>query len=133
VSEENRKIVSGIYEIAKTGDFARLKDLMATDYVLVQSPGHPMPGSSTGAAASAAAGRLAQALGTTDITVHEIITDGPHRVMSIVELTGIDGKGQPWTMPLVECIWVDHGKVTEVRPFYWDQIELARIVASRSA
>ncbi|NMO51659.1 SnoaL-like domain-containing protein [Actinoplanes sp. TBRC 11911] len=131
MSTDNRQLISDLYKFAATGDFVRLGELMAPDYALVQSPGHPMAGTWEGAAATAAAGQFSQALGISGITVHDIATDGPHRVMSLVDLIGTDGAGRPWTMPLVECFRIENGRITEVRPFYWDQHELAAILASR--
>jgi ketosteroid isomerase-like protein len=131
MSEENRKLIGDLYEFAGIGDYARLAELMDPDYALVQSPAHPIAGTWIGPVATAAAGRFSQALGISGITVHNIATDGPHRVMSLVDLHGSDGDGRPWTMPLVECFRIENGKVIEVRPFYWDQKELDRIFASR--
>jgi ketosteroid isomerase-like protein len=131
MSTENRQLISDLYEFAGKGDFARVGELMAADYALVQSSAHPMAGTWKGAAATAAAGQFSQALGISGITVHDIAADGPHRVMSLVDLVGTDGSGRPWTMPLVECFWIENKKIAEVRPFYWDQPELARILASR--
>jgi ketosteroid isomerase-like protein len=133
MSEENRKLIGDLYQFAGTGDYVRLAELMAPDYALIQSPAHPIAGTWIGPEATAAAGRFSQALGITGITVHTIATGGPHRVMSLVDLHGTDGDGRPWTMPLVECFRIENGKVTEVRPFYWDQKELDRILASASS
>jgi hypothetical protein len=30
-------------------------------------------------------------------------------------------------MPVAECFWIDDGKVTDIRPFYWDLVKLRRI------
>jgi hypothetical protein len=29
-------------------------------------------------------------------------------------------------MPATELFWIEDGKVTDVRPFYWDLVELRR-------
>jgi ketosteroid isomerase-like protein len=127
---ENRKLVSDLYEFANKGDFAKLAEMFAADQVVVQAPGHPMAGTWIGTAATAATGQFFQALGASEFTVRNIATDGPHRVMALVDIRGIDGDGRPWTTPMVECFWIEGRKVTEVRPFYWNQQVLDAILAT---
>jgi hypothetical protein len=31
-------------------------------------------------------------------------------------------------MPVAECFWVENGRVTEIRPFYWDLVTLRKTV-----
>jgi hypothetical protein len=50
--------------------------------------------------------------------------------MALVDIRGIDGDGRPWTTPMVECFWIEGRKVTEVRPFYWNQQVLDAILAT---
>jgi ketosteroid isomerase-like protein len=64
---------------------------------------------------------------TTGISVREIVADGPHRVIGLVDAHGTAHDGTAWTMPVAECFWIDDGKITDIRPFYWDLVELRRI------
>jgi ketosteroid isomerase-like protein len=88
-------------------------------YSLTQAPGHPVPGHWTGPDADAAIARVFQTLGNTDITVREIVADGPHRVIGLVDAHGTAQDGKAWTMPVAECFWIEGGKVTDIRPYYW--------------
>jgi ketosteroid isomerase-like protein len=127
VSDRNREIIRKVYNIADGGDMAELGQYMSGGYSLTQAPGHPVPGHWTGPDADAAMARVFQACGTTGVTVREIIADGPHRVIGLVDAHGIAHDGKPWTMPVAECFWIEDGKVTDIRPFYWDLVELRRI------
>jgi ketosteroid isomerase-like protein len=127
ITTRNRDLIRRVYEIGDSGDLARLAELMSDDYTLTQAPGHPIHGRWSGQAATEAGGRVFKACGITGITVHEIIADGPNRVIGLVEAHGTDTEGQAWTMPVAECFWIENDKVTDIRPFYWDLVELRRI------
>jgi ketosteroid isomerase-like protein len=127
VAERNRDLIREVYAAADASDFVKLPSLMADDYTLTQAEGHPVPGTWQGHEATDAAARVYAACGTTGVTVHEIVANGPNRVIGLVEAHGTDVHGQPWTMPIAECFWIEHGKVTEIRPFYWDIARLRQI------
>jgi hypothetical protein len=63
----------------------------------------------------------------TGVIVNEIIADGPHRVIAVIEAHGTAKDGTPWSMPAVECYWAEDGKITDIRPYYWDLVELRRV------
>jgi ketosteroid isomerase-like protein len=134
IIDRNREIVRKIYEIADRGAgteheqyMAEHGQFMSAHYSLTQAPGHPVPGHWTGPHADAAIARVFNVCGNTGITVREIVADGPHRVIGLVDAHGTAQDGTPWTMPVAECFWIEDGKVTDIRPFYWDLVELRRI------
>jgi uncharacterized protein len=127
LTQENKDLVREIYAIGDSGDLDKLKPLMDDNYVLTQADGHPVPGTWRGKDADAAEARVFAACGTPGITVREIVADGPNRVIGLVDAHGTDVHGQPWTMPVAECFWVENGKVTDIRPFYWDLVRLRQI------
>jgi ketosteroid isomerase-like protein len=131
MSEENRQLVSDLYEFANKGDFVKVGDVFAADNVLIHAPGHPLAGSWIGPAATAASGQFYQALGVTGFTLRTIATDGPHRVITLADLHGTDGDDQPWSTSMVESLWVENGKIAEVRVFVWDLRELDAVLATR--
>jgi len=131
ITDRNRRIVRRIYELGAAGDLAGVAELCTPEYRLTQSPAHPVPGSWTGRAADAAAGRVFQAVGVDGIDVEEIVADGPHRVIALVQSRGVDGRGRPWRMPVAECFWIEEGKVSDIRPFYWDLDLLREVARSR--
>jgi ketosteroid isomerase-like protein len=128
--KRNKELIREVYAVGDSGDLSRLASLMADDYVLTQADGHPVPGTWKGKNATAAAARVFARCGTTGITVHELIADGPNRVIGLVDAHGIDPNGQPWTMPVAECFWVENGKVTDIRPFYWDLVTLRQTIGA---
>jgi ketosteroid isomerase-like protein len=127
VTDRNREIVRKVYQIGDRGAMAELGQYMSGGYSLTQAPGHPVPGHWTGPDADAAAARVFQTLGTTGITVREIVADGPHRVIGLVDAHGTAHDGKLWTMPIAECFWIEDGKVTDIQPYYWDLVELRHI------
>lgn len=133
IADRNRHIVRRMYELGAAGDLAGVAELCTPDYRLTQSPAHPVPGSWTGRAANDAAGRVFEAVGVNDIDVEEVIADGAHRVIALVQAHGVDGQGEPWQMPVAECFWIEDGKVSDIRPFYWDLDLLRQVALSRES
>src|SRR6201994_1775710 len=90
VEEANKAIVRRAYELAAANDLEALFEVRAADYRLTLPDGHPVPGSWTGLDSNAARERIFAAIGADGITAHELVADGPHRVIAIVEPTGLD-------------------------------------------
>ncbi|MER6958758.1 nuclear transport factor 2 family protein [Streptomyces sp. NPDC000618] len=132
VTERNRDVVRRLYDSVMSGDLSGIAPLRSADYRLTQAPGHPVPGTRIGDDASAAGGLVFSALGIEGLTVQEIVADGPYRVIGLVELFGKDADGQPWTMPVAECFKVEDGVITDIRPYYWDMVEVQRIAGHRA-
>lgn len=130
VEETNKAIVRRAYALAAADDLEALFEVRAADYRLTLPDGHPVPGSWTGLDANAARERIFAAIGADGMTTHELVADGPHRVIALVEPTGLDGAGNRWSMLLTELFWIKDGKVTDIEPFWWDIVELNRIADS---
>ncbi|MEW1775572.1 nuclear transport factor 2 family protein [Streptomyces sp. NPDC086777] len=126
VTDRNREIVRKIYEAADRGTLDELGAYFSDDYVMTQPTGSPMPGQWSGAEADAAMAKLFESCGFCKITVREVLVEGPHRVMGLVDVEGVAKDGSPWEMPAAELFRIEDGKVTDVRPFYWDLVELRR-------
>lgn len=103
------------------------------NYRVTLPDGFHVPGSWTGEDANAARLKIFGTLGIDGVKTHEMIADGPNRVIALVEPTGLDGAGKRWSMLLAEFFWIEDGKVTDIRPFWWDIVELKRIADSRAA
>ncbi|MFF2525629.1 DJ-1/PfpI family protein [Streptomyces liangshanensis] len=131
VEEANKAIVRQAYELAAANDLEALFEVRAADYRLTLPDGHPVPGTWTGRDADAARERIFAALGADGVTTRELVADGPHRVIALVEPTGLDGAGDRWSMLLAELFRIEDGKITEIEPFWWDIVELNRIADSR--
>lgn len=128
IADQNREMIRKVYTLANAGELDAIAPYYADDYRLTQSPSHPVPGSWVGKDASAAAEQIFKTLGTNRVTIHEIVADGPHRVIGVVDAHGTAPDGTEWTMPVSEHFWIEDGKIVEIRPYYWDPIGLRRIV-----
>jgi ketosteroid isomerase-like protein len=105
-ADQNRAVIEKVYAAAAAGDFADIEALLADDVVLVRCDNHPTPGVCTGKpAVLARLGELFQALRTTGVEVREVVANGPHRVVGIMDALGTDVHGQPYSMPSPSCSW----------------------------
>ncbi|MFK0154769.1 nuclear transport factor 2 family protein [Streptomyces sp. NPDC090493] len=127
VADRNREIVRKVYEVADSGALEELGRYLSDDYTLTRAAGGPVPGQWKGAEAGAALGQLFAMAGHGSVIVREIVADGPHRVVGLVDVHGVNPAGESWTMPVAELFWVEDGKVTDIRPYYWDLVEFRRI------
>jgi ketosteroid isomerase-like protein len=127
-ADQNREFIRQVYTLANAGELEQIAPFYAGNYRLTQSPGHPVPGSWVGQEATEASIRVFNTCGTHRVTIHEIIADGPHRVIGIVDAHGTTPGGRDWTMPVSEHFWIEDGKITDIRPFYWDPARLRRII-----
>jgi uncharacterized protein len=127
--ERNRELIRQVYALAAVGDLEAITSFYSADYRLTQSPSHPVPGSWAGAEATNAGIEVFRTCGTSGVTVLEIVADGPHRVVAIVDAHGTAPvSGEQWTMRVSEHFWIEDGRITEIRPFYWDPAGLRRIL-----
>ena len=134
IAEQNRDVIRRLYAASNAGDNDTIDSLITDDVVLVQSGGHAVPGTWNGKPAMMQAmAEVFAALHNTGVDVHEIVADGPTRVIGLVDALGTDTDGNPYAMPIAETFKVRDGKVVEIRPFYWDQIELRRIAGVPAA
>lgn len=133
VEERNRAIVQQAYELTARDDLEALFEVRDRNYRVTLPDGFPVPGSWTGEDANAARLEIFGTLGADGIKYHEIIADGPNRVVALCEPTGLDGEGKRWSMLLAEFFWIEDGKITDIRPFWWDVVELRRVAESRKA
>jgi ketosteroid isomerase-like protein len=132
-AEQNRGVIRSLYDALNRGDSAAMAALIDDECVLTQSPGHPVAGVWAGRdAMTEGMGKVFAALHNTGATVHEIVADGPSRVIGLVDALGIDANGDPYATPVAECFEVHDGKVCDIRPFYWDQIRLREIARASS-
>ncbi|MFI6692952.1 nuclear transport factor 2 family protein [Streptomyces sp. NPDC050433] len=126
IADRNRELVRAIYEIADRGALDELGSYFSEGYTVSQPDGSPVPGEWSGSEADAALGKLFKICGIQKVTVREILADGPHRVVGLVDAEGVAQDGSAWTTPVAEVFWIEDGKITNVRPFYWDLVELRR-------
>ena len=57
------------------------------------------------------------------VDLHRIVVDGD-RAVGLLDVLGVDHEGNPYSMPMAEVFTLHDGKVTEIRAFYFDTVEL---------
>jgi ketosteroid isomerase-like protein len=130
-TEQNRDVIRRLYAAVQSGDGPAIAELIADDCVLSQSGGHPVPGTWNGREQMMQGmSQVFAAIHNTGVTVHEIVADGPSRVIGLVDALGRDARGETYEMPVAECFKLRDGKVIEIRPFYWDQLRLHAIASA---
>ncbi|WP_432013598.1 nuclear transport factor 2 family protein [Streptomyces cucumeris] len=128
-TEQTKALAERFYELAIVGEDAELR---WPDYRLTHVPEHPMAGSWTGAEADAARARVLGTLGLTSFKVNKVVGVGPDLAVGLLEVQGADANGKTWQQPLVEFLHFRDGKITHIRPNFWDVEELHRVVATRT-
>ncbi|GHG17079.1 MULTISPECIES: nuclear transport factor 2 family protein [Amycolatopsis] len=123
-------VLEGMYaaeaEYFATGDFAPLQQFFAPDFVLHQAEGLPYGGVWRGHDGLqrffAAMSRTWAAFDFVDQTF--LATASP-----LVVLTNVHARaratGRELDFPILQTITVADGRITEVRPFYWDSAAIA--------
>lgn len=111
-------------------DFAALAPFFAPDVVLFQAEGLPYGGTWRG---HAGLERFFLVMRGTwevfDLVRQEFLaTENPLVVRTFVHARA-RATGQELDFPILQTITVDAGRITEVRPFYWDTAAIARACA----
>ena len=117
-AEQNKATVRKFYDAIDHGDRESLKFLLRPGFTTVHAPGHPVGGTFKGSAEiMEAARRNRELFGPTKIDVKELVADSPDRVVIVVELSGVDASGEPWSFPAVELADFVGGKLAQIELF----------------
>ena len=131
-AEANRQVIRDIDAALSRRDAVALNALCHDDCVLALPDGHPTGGTFTGIDnVNAARARMKKALGITQIQKVADVTDGSPFVMSVLEISGTDARGAPWTMPAMETVKITDGKLAELKIFFYDTVRLREIAGGR--
>jgi hypothetical protein len=127
VKDKSPKAVVGlVYKRLEEGSTDSKAGLMRDDIVFREPPGHPNAGHWEGPEDSAEAAKAV--LETLQIKAFELkgITSNDKKAVAEIRMTILDSDGEPYDVELLEQWTVIDGKITEVRPFYWDAHEIGR-------
>lgn len=128
----NKALVERRFAAAIRGDRAAVDATQDEHYRLGLHYGHPAGGTFQGKEQIAAArATMMSLIGVSGLSLTEVIADGPNRVVAIVETTGTDAAGEPWSMPVVEVITVVDGAITETQLYFQDSARLRDIARER--
>jgi hypothetical protein len=130
MSEANRAVVQKFYTAGHNRDIHEIIECLADDVVVVEPERHPLAGTYKGRdEALRVIGQLAAVVGFVGIDVHEIIVDGPQRAVVLLDLICTNQRtGKGFRMPIAEFLLVEEGKITEIRPFWYDTAKLDELL-----
>jgi ketosteroid isomerase-like protein len=123
--DENRDLIQRLYSVGVEEVLANFSSYFAEDVVLIEADCFPQPGTWKGREdVLRGIGEIYKAIGISEITVHDVVADGPRRVIGLCDVLCASDSDEPFTMPVAELFLVDDGKVTEIRPFWHDTAKL---------
>lgn len=117
----NAEVVRRHYRFSNEGDWSKVEQQFAEDVVLYEAEGHPAAGAYRGIEAMREGGeRVVGGLGLTKVEPITLMSGG-NMVAALIEATCQGDGGEPFKHQIVE-LWTldDDGKITEIKPFYWD-------------
>ena len=117
------------------GSFEELRDTMADNVVLHQSPDLPWGGEYAGPKRYEEWARAMSAVfDRVDMQNPQFFEQGDTVVIVGTLVTRVRTTGETMELPMAQTVRVEAGKITEFRPFYWNvpaYVEAARKSASR--
>lgn len=116
-----KSIVQAVYAHAGAGDWAACEALLSPDLVIHEADGLPYAGTYRGRDALQQLHGIVMGHWQDPVIEFHAMTAGDGHVVSLVtfHLTS-RATGKSVAMPLAEVFRIEHGLVTEIRPFYFD-------------
>ena len=128
----NKAVIQQIEEALERGDPAAVDSFYHEDCILNLPEGLLGDGTFKGLEnVKNARARAVEMLGISSVRVIEMIADGPTRVVGIVEISGADKAGEPWSMPVIELLDLVDGKLAETTMFWFDTHRLHEVAGDR--
>lgn len=129
MSQDNVRIVQGIYEAAARGDLPAMLAHLAPDLVVYESDALPFGGVYRGRESAMQLLQRVSGLFRLNIHVDEFV-DAGNRVIAFVKGQFIpqDG-GAPIPVDVAECWTLRHHEIVEIRPYHWNPKPLDQYVA----
>lgn len=124
------EVVSDAFAAGIARDFDALLRLLADDVVLELPPGHPaLDGAHSGIfrgkeEVGAALAMVNMKLRFQQVDLKRLIADDECAI-GVIESTALDGQDNVILVRMTECWWVEAGKATKIRPYYFDTRTLA--------
>lgn len=125
---DNLAIIQAVYAAAGQGDWAAVRAHMADTLVITEAASLPYAGEFRGADALRDLFVLVSGFWDGLVIERRGITAGGDTVIGELFLSGRAKRtGERFAMPVLELWRLEDGKVTEIRPFYFDTARLAAI------
>lgn len=120
MSQDNVRIVQGVYEAGMRGDLPTMLEHVAPDFVAYESDALPFGGVYRGPEGLMQLLQRVSGLFHMNIHVDEFVDSGD-RVIAFIrgQFVPRDG-GAPIPVDIAECWTLRHHKLVELRPYYWN-------------
>ena len=133
MSQSNKEKVQAMFDAMAVGDFELMKTYLHPEVVVTEAECLPYAGIHRGPDGYI---RLVEkVVGTWDdlqLSVNAMAQEGD-LVFVMSEFAGKNKAGVAFNMPMTEVFHFTDGKVSEVRPYYFDTHQLAELHAQQSA
>jgi len=132
MSQSNTEIVQAMFDAMAAGDFELMKSYLHPEVIVNEAECLPYSGIYQGPDAYIAL--VHKVVGTWDdlqLSVDAMAESGD-LVMVVSEFAGKNKAGVAFKMPMTEVFHFTDGKISEVRPYYFDTHKLAELHAQQS-
>ena len=132
MNQSNKEKVQAMFDAMAAGDFELMKTFLHPDVVVTEAECLPYAGVHRGPDAYI---QLVHTVVNTwddlQLSVNAMVEDS-NLVFVMSEFAGKNKAGTAFNMPMTEVFHFTDGKVSEVRPYYFDTHQLARLHAQQS-
>jgi len=129
MSQSNKEKVQAMFDAMAAGDFELMQSYLHPDVIVTEAECLPYPGIHKGP--DAYIKLVHKVVGTWDdlqLSVNAMAEAGD-MVMVVSEFAGKNKMGVAFNMPMTEVFYFTDGKISEVRPYYFDTHKLAELHA----
>jgi len=131
MSQSKLEVVQAMFDALAAGDFERMKSYLHPDVFVTEADCLPYAGIHRGPEAYIQL--VDKVVGTWDELQLAVIARAEVGDMVVVvsEFAGKNKAGVPFNMPMTEVFHFTDGKISEVRPYYFDTHRLAELHAQQ--
>ena len=133
MTQSNKEKVQAMFDAMAAGDFELMKSYLHPDVFVTEADCLPYPGVHKGPDGYI---RLVDKVVNTwddlELSVNAMAEDGD-MVMVVSEFAGKNKAGVAFNMPMTEVFYFKDGKISEVRPYYFDTHKLAELHARQNS
>lgn len=133
MSQSNKEKVQAMFDAMAAGDFELMQSYLHPDVIVTEAECLPYSGTHKGP--DAYIQLVHTVVGTWDdlqLSVNAMAEAGD-MVMVVSEFAGKNKLGVAFNMPMTEVFYFTDGKISEVRPYYFDTHKLAELHAQQGS
>lgn len=131
MSQSHKETIQAMFAALASGDIEKMKSYLHPDVVVNEAECLPYAGVYRGPDAYIElVNKVLATWDDVDVSVKAMLEEGD-MVVCVSELSGKNKAGVAFTMPMAEVFYFTDGKLSEVRPYYYDTNKLAEIHAGK--